>query len=181
MPIERESATAVDGLLSAMNVARGELEAFIASTPPEQLVTLRKDGWTIKDHLFHLATWDLYLIALLDRQPRLPAVGIDADPRGSFDEVNAIFFERGKGLPLNHVLGAFRGNRARIIEQVRKLSDADLERPAAEFQPNDPAPPNGSLRIWILEITAEHDRKHHAWMRDVLALGIAESAVPARA
>jgi hypothetical protein len=181
MPIERASATAVDQLLSAMNVARGELEAFIASTPPEQLVTLRKDGWTIKDHLFHLATWDLYLIALLDRQPRLPALGIEADPRGSFDEVNAIFFERGNALPLNHVLGAFRGNRARIIEQVRKLSDADLERPAAEFQPNDLTPPQGALRTWILAVTAEHDREHHAWMRDVLAIGIAGAVMPVRA
>jgi hypothetical protein len=179
MPIERESATAVDELLSAMNVARGELEAFIAGTPPEQLVTLRKDGWTIKDHLFHLATWDLYLIAVLDRQPRLPAVGIDADPRGSFDEVNALFFKRGQGLPLNQVLGAFRGNRARIIEQVRKLSDSDLERPVADFQPHDPTPPQGPLRIWILEITADHDRQHNAWMRDVLAHAQTREAVPA--
>ena len=180
MHIERESASAVDDVLSAMNVARGELEAFIAGAPPEQLVTLRKDGWSIKDHLFHLATWDLYLIALLDRQPRLPAVGIDADPRGSFDEVNAIFFERGKALPLNHVLGAFRGNRARIIEQVRKLSDRDLESPVADWQPNDPNPPQGQLRGWILAITAEHDREHHHWMRDVLAQGVAAEPVPAR-
>jgi len=179
MPIERASATAVDELLSAMNVARGELEAFIASTPPERLVTLRKDGWSIKDHLFHLATWDLYLIAILDRQPRLPAVGIDADPRESFDEVNALFFERGKDLPLNHVLGAFRGNRARIIEQVRKLSDADLDRPGADFQPAHPPAPQGTLRSWILVVTAEHDREHHAWMRDILAHAMTAEAVPA--
>lgn len=169
--LERERTRSIGALLAEMNVARGELEAFIAGTPPERLVTLRKDGWSAKDHLVHLATWDAYLIALLDRQPRLPAVGIEADPRGSFDEVNALFFERGKDLPLNQVLGLFRKNRARIIDQVRRLREEDLDRPLADFQPADPEPPAGTLREWIVEMTAEHDRMHHGWMRDVLASG----------
>jgi len=167
--LERKEATEVAALLSEMNLARGELEAFIAGTAPDRLIGPRKDGWSIKDHLYHLATWDSYLIALLERQPRLPAVGIDADPRGEFDQVNAIFFERGKDLPLNHVLGLFRGNRGRIIEALQKRSDADLARPVADFQPNDLAPLEGRLRDWILPLTADHDRVHHRWMRELLA------------
>lgn len=159
---------AVDELLSLMNEARGELEAFVAGVPPEDLVGPRKNGWSIKDHLFHLATWDLYLIAVLDREPRVPALGIDHDPRAPFDSVNAIFFERGRDLPLNQVLGMFRGNRARIIEQVRGLSSYDLGRLASDFQPAEPAPAPGSLRHWIVSITVEHDREHHEWMREIL-------------
>ncbi len=166
---ERAGINAIDELLSTMNQGRGELEAFVASVPPENVVGPRKNGWTIKDHLFHLATWDLYLIAVLDREPRVPALGLDHDPRAPFDGVNAIFFERGKNLPLNQVLGMFRGNRARIIEQVRGLAISDLERPAADFQPVDPEIPAGTLRHWIVAITAEHDREHHEWMREILA------------
>jgi hypothetical protein len=151
-----------------MNEARGELEAFVAGIPPEDVVTLRKNGWSIKDHLFHLATWDLYLIAVLNREPRVPALGLEHDPRAPFDEVNAIFFARGKDLPLNQVLGMFRGNRARIIEQVRRMTPLDLDRPAAEFQPSEPPPPAGSLKHWIVAITADHDREHHEWMREIL-------------
>ena len=167
--LERKEATEVANLLSTMNLARGELEAFIAGTPPDRLVGPRRDGWSIKDHLFHLATWDSYLIALLERQPRLPAVGIESDPRGENDGVNAIFFERGKDLPLSHVLGLFRGNRGRIIEAIQKLNDTDLQRPVADLQPNDPSPLAGRLRDWILPLTADHDRLHHRWMRELLA------------
>ena len=78
---ERVQTTQVEELLSNMNWARGELEALIASTPPELMIGPRKDGWSAKDHLYHLATWDLYLIAVLEREPRLPAIGVDADPR----------------------------------------------------------------------------------------------------
>ena len=64
---ERVQTTQVEELLSNMNWARGELEALIASTPPELMIGPRKDGWSAKDHLYHLATWDLYLIAVLER------------------------------------------------------------------------------------------------------------------
>jgi hypothetical protein len=166
--LERKEATEVAALLSVMNIARGELEAFIASTPSERMVGLRKDGWSIKDHLYHLATWDSYLIAMLERQPRLPAVGIESDPAGEYDGVNAIFFQRGKDLPLSHVLGLFRGNRGRIIEQVQKLNDSDLDRPIAEFQPHERTPLAGHLGDWIPTITAKHDRMHHRWMKEIL-------------
>jgi hypothetical protein len=166
--LERKEATEVAAMLSTMNLARGELEAFIAGTAPERLIEPRKDGWSIKDHLFHIATWDSYLIALLERQPRLPAVGIDTDPGNEFDAVNAVFHARGKDLPLNHVLGLFRSNRGRIIDQVQKLSDTDLARSAASYQPQEPAPLTGTLRDWIEAITSRHDRTHHRWMREVL-------------
>ncbi len=167
--LKQKETIEVAHLLSNMNVARGELEAFIAGLPPEMLIGPRKDGWSIKDHLFHLATWDSYLIAMLEHQPRLPALGIESDPGGGFDEVNAISFERGKDLPLNQVLGLFRGNRSRIIEGMQRLGDADLDRPIADFQPNDPTPLPGKLRDWILPLTADHDRVHHAWMRELIA------------
>jgi len=168
--LERKEATEVAALLSSMHVARGELEAFIAGTPPEQLIRPRKDGWSLKDHLFHLAIWDRYLIAILERQPRLPAVGIDTDPLAMTDHANSIFQERGKNIPLNQVLTLFRANRGRIIDLVQKLNDADLDRPIAEFQPNDPEAPHGTLRDWILPITADHDRIHHQWMKELLAV-----------
>lgn len=166
--LDRKEETEVSTLRSAMNLARGELEAFIAGTPPEHLVGPRKNGWSIKDHLYHIATWDLYLIALLERQPRLPAVGLDADPQGEYDSTNAIFFERGRDLPLSHVLGMFRSNRSRIIEQFQRLSDADLGRPIAEFQPFEPDPLPGTVGAWISAITVEHDRTHHRWMKELL-------------
>lgn len=165
---ERVEPRTTDELLSLMNEARGELEAFVAGIPPEDVVGPRKNGWSIKDHLFHLATWDLYLIAVLDREPRIPALGLDHDPRAPFDAVNALFFERGRDLPLNQVLGMFRGNRARIIEQVRGLTAYDLDRPASDFQPAEPPPAPGSLKRWIVSITVEHDREHHEWMREIL-------------
>ena len=167
--LERKEATEVAALLSNMNLARGELEAFIAGTSPERLIGPRKNGWTVKDHLFHLATWDSFLIAVFERQPRLPALGIDSDPDGDFDGVNSVFFERGKDLPLSHVLGLFRGNRSRIIEGMHHLDDDDLDRPIAEFQPGDPTPLKGRLGDWILPLTADHDRQHHQWMRELLA------------
>ncbi|MGH2551387.1 MAG: hypothetical protein ACRDHN_18525, partial [Thermomicrobiales bacterium] len=77
---------------------------------------------------------------------------------------------------LSRVLGMFRGNRARIIEQVRGLSDSDLARPATDFQPADPIPPPGALDHWIVSITVEHDREHHEWMREILPIATTSAA-----
>ena len=174
---ERVQTTQVEELLSNMNWARGELEALIASTPPELMIGPRKDGWSAKDHLYHLATWDLYLIAVLEREPRLPAIGVDADPSAPFDDVNAIFFARGKDLPLRQVLSMFRGNRSHIMELVRGLRDEDLDRPVSESQPAIPPPPAGDVRRWIEAITFEHDREHGEWMRELPTEARAEIAV----
>ena len=36
------------------------------------------DGWTVKDHLDHIAAWEKSLIALLDGSNRAAAMGISA-------------------------------------------------------------------------------------------------------
>lgn len=177
---ERVHATQVEALLSNMNWARGELEALIASTPPELMIGPRKNGWSAKDHLYHLATWDLYLISVLEREPRLPAIGVDVDPITPFDDVNAMFFERGKDLPLRQVLSMFRGNRSHIMELMRGLRDDQLDRLVAECQPSSPPPPSGNVRRWIEAITFEHDREHCEWMRELLSEATQESITAAR-
>src|SRR5687767_12718515 len=54
----------------------------------EHQMTERTDaaGWTVKDHLAHLVTWEQGIIALLRRQPRYPAMGLDAETVQAKDE-----------------------------------------------------------------------------------------------
>ena len=93
------------------------------------------------------------------------------DPRASAAEARELAEQVGSAAE-----EARRESVAELTEQVRKLSDSDLESPVANWQPSDPTTPQGLLRGWIMVITAEHDREHHHWMREVLAQGVADGA-----
>src|SRR5262245_26217773 len=64
-------------------------------------------GWSVKDHLAHLATWEAMLIALLEGKPIHTAFGIsraEYDALESTDALNAVIVEQHKGFSLDEVM-----------------------------------------------------------------------------
>src|SRR6476660_5610430 len=91
-----------------------------------QLTTPGPDGgWSVKDHLAHLATWESMLIALLEGKPIHSAFGLsraEYDALESTDALNAIIAEQNKGLSLDEVMKRSDETHAQLVAKIGALA-----------------------------------------------------------
>ncbi len=154
-----------DELLAAVESGWNEFQAFLETLTYEQ-VTIPTDaaGWTAKDHIAHLADWEDTINALLEKTPRWERIGIDRDlwETNDWDKVNAILQQRAKNLSLGELKDRFFGIHARMIEQLKTLSDADLQRPYKEYQPGSTL--DVPISYWFEIDTYHHYAEHTPWI-----------------
>lgn len=163
--------TAKATLFSQIQAEWAELTAFVASLTPEQLERRDAAGWTVKDHLAHLIPWAAGIVALLQRQPRWPAMGLDAAPtEEEIDAVNARLHAQRAQQPLHAVLLELARTHQQALETLAGLTDADLRQPYSHYQPDEPGEESGaSILGWVAGNTWEHYQEHLGWMRALVA------------
>ncbi|MCL4861648.1 MAG: ClbS/DfsB family four-helix bundle protein [Caldilineaceae bacterium] len=159
--------TAKATLLRQIQVEWAELTAFIASLTPEQMERRDAAGWAVKDHLAHLIPWAAGIVALLQRQPRWPAMGLDAPPtEDEIDAANARLHAQRAQQPLHAVLLELARTHQQVLETLAGLTDADLRQPYSHYQPNEPGEESGAPILgWVAGNTWEHYQEHLGWMR----------------
>ncbi len=148
-------------LLERIRESRAALERAVDQAGEAALTTDAPNGWTGKDHLAHIAAWKTSLVALLRGEPRHEAMGLDAATyqSGDVDALNEALYDRDRTLPLADVLRGFHGTHEQVIAEVNRLSDADLYRPYADFQPDAPANRDPIIN-WIAGNTFGHYDEH---------------------
>ena len=150
------------------------LRQRIASLSSAQLTTPGPDGgWSVKDHLAHLATWEGMLIALLEGKPIHTAFGIsraEYDALESTDALNAVIAEQNKGLSLDEVMGRSDETHAQLVAKIGALADEDLSKPITFFQPDDPdGPDERPVLVKIIGDTYGNYAEHLPWIEAILA------------
>lgn len=158
-------------LIGRIQTARDELEGQIAPLSEAELTRPGPEGWSVKDHLAHLALWRRSLIALLEGTDRAAAVGLaerDGDEDHDIDAINARLYANERDRPLAEVLADFRATHRQALDLVARLSDEDLTRPYSHYQPQ--AQPRNEQPVvgWIAGNTYEHDAEHAEWIKAVL-------------
>ncbi len=84
-------------LLDRIQAAWSEIEQTVATLSEAQLTTeLDTQGWSAKDHLVHITTWEQSLLALLQGRDRQQAIGIEGGEHGEIDDVNAEIYRRNR-------------------------------------------------------------------------------------
>jgi uncharacterized protein (TIGR03083 family) len=148
-----------------------ELHAFLGTLSAEQLTgPTDAAGWTVKDHIIHMAAWENGLCGLLEGQPRWEAMGVDqATWESGFDQVNAIIQQRHRDMPLDEVLQSFQKSHARVLERVGSMTDEDLMRPYSHYQAgwDEERPIFG----WIVGNTFGHYAEHKPWIEAIVDQG----------
>jgi uncharacterized protein (TIGR03083 family) len=156
-------------LLKAIQTSWDEFNAYLDTLSEEQL-TQPADaaGWTVKDHLSHVTMWEEGMVAMLLKQPRGPAMGLQADEWANFDsdQINAVIQEQHKGDSLGEVKRMSKEVHQRLVEHIQQLSDGDLQRPYREFQADsdDGEPIIGRLQ----GNTFEHYEEHRPWIEAIV-------------
>jgi uncharacterized protein (TIGR03083 family) len=147
------------------------LNQRIAPLSTAQLTAPGPDGgWSVKDHLAHLATWEDMLVALLSGVPIHAAFGLTRaqyDALDSTDALNAIIVEQHKDRSLDEVLRRFKETHAQLVALISALPAEDLAKPISYFQPDDPdeRPVLGK----IIGDTYEHYAEHLPWIEAIIA------------
>ncbi len=165
-------------LLPRIERGKAALDTLIRSVPDQMLVTPGADGWSIKDHLAHLASWQTSLAALLRCEPRYEAMGLDLEfvERSGIDEMNARIDAQNKKLSLDEVRARLESSYHAVLDALSALSDDDLRKTYSHYQPDEPGTDSGApITGWIAGNTYEHYEEHMEWIRALLGRPLCES------
>lgn len=155
-------------LLDRIERARASVDDVIGGLGDVQLVAPGPDGgWSVKDHLAHLAVWEAGMAALLQRRPRYAAMQLDENAYLSTDEdgLNAIIHQQNQGRSLGAVRAAVREAQRELLTALGSLTDADLFKTYSHYQPDEAGEDSGAPIVgWIAGNTYEHYDEHRAWI-----------------
>ena len=107
----------------------------------------------------------------LKRQSPSAAIGIDlATLRSTEDDpLNELLVEPTREQPLSQVMADLRRTHERLLAVIAAVPEDDLERLAADYQPEELAGDTDSIADWIHHICDEHLEDHIDWMQRLRA------------
>ncbi len=155
-------------LLQRLQTGWAELNRFADSLTAQQLTgPTDAGGWTVKDHLIHLAIWEESVIALLDGGSRSRAMGVDEQfwVRGDWDGMNAVVQQRYHALSLADARRMQAEIHQRLLDKIEALSDGDLHRPYADYQSGSDG--QGPVIDSVAEASYRHYAEHRPWMEAI--------------
>jgi uncharacterized protein (TIGR03083 family) len=146
-------------LLARMRTARARLETILAGLDEATLAAPGPEGWSVKDHLAHLAAWERKVLANLVGRASHEALGVPEAvyKSGDWVQINEYVRAPDKDRPVAEVVAEFRRVYPIITQRVAELPDEQL------FGADD------SLLNNIAGNTYGHDEEHRPWIEAVLA------------
>jgi hypothetical protein len=172
-----------DSLNRAIDSAWSDLESFLAGLTPAQASIQDANGWTIKDHVTHLAAWEASVAILFQGGRRHDALGVDeafylntglgnllgperpSEDDASFDDINQVIKTRHQDLSFSKALTMMRDTHDRLIVHARSLTEADLVTTVSDYFPQAPRGDDRTMAAFIFDNTAGHYMEHLQWMR----------------
>lgn len=143
------------------------LTELVEGIDPTTFVQPVKDDWSPKDHVAHVAAWEEFLLAILEKRDRHRSMGV-GDLRGKeTDEINDAVFQARRHLAPDEVRTVLAETHRIVRAAIESLSDADLQRPRSDFQPADSEDGESGDESLLNEIewnTWGHYEKHIAWL-----------------
>jgi hypothetical protein len=158
-----------DELLDYIAEGYDEMNAFIGSLSPDEFTRLGEEGWSIKDHLAHLAAWEAGIVALLNHEPRWDAMGLSEDIlEQNYASINDLIYERVTRLSADEVKAWFADAHTAMLNTLNRLTWEDLNRPYSDYGRHASlgADPVGAF---VVGNTYGHYAEHIEWMRAILA------------
>jgi hypothetical protein len=146
-----------------------ELMALIDSLGPQGLSAGVPGGWSVKDHIAHVAGWELSLLALLNGEDRKRAMGVP-EAADDTDALNEAMWLLHRDETAEQVLKFSTDTHDTLMARIREMSDADLRRTYNHYQPNDPRDPGDDRPVvdWIGGNTYGHYAEHIDWINQVM-------------
>jgi hypothetical protein len=157
-----------DEIRHAINGGWHELDSLVRGLDAEGLSLHRApDGWAVKDHLVHIAAWELWLLALFEHRDKLAAMGA-GDAKREIDDINAVVYEKHRDDSVEHALSYFRDSHAQLMRELEKKSTEDFERPYKAFFDPGTETDEQPVLVAVAANTYDHYAEHAGWLREQL-------------
>ena len=136
-------------LRTQFQIARADLLAAIEGLTPAQLCEESLDGWSVKDHLMHLAAWDRVRAEEIERI----SAGFDSawaltDPQEH--DYNETMYAKHKNLSAEQALWELAESRKRLTAALESITERGLD--STHYRASGPAP--------------RHEAEHTGWIRN---------------
>ena len=162
-------------LLRELDDAWTELNRTLDRLSEAQTTEIRDaEGWSVRDHLVHMAAWERSVVVFLQGRPRHEGLGVDKQLylAGDEDTINAAIQEKHRDVSLAGALADLRQVHSELLRLIEPMSDDDLYRANSDFQPEgrgerDERPVIGM----IYGNSAHHFREHREWIERLVAEG----------
>lgn len=164
---EHKNPGSVAELRSRMARGLADLEAALDGLSTEQqLGPTDAVGWSVRDHLTHLAAWAEGIVALLRREDRWAAMGIapPAGPELDFDQINAEISAQHRGMSPEAARAWVVAAHGRMDAAVAAMSYEELLQPRDRFVAPFTGDGGRPIIDYVAGDTYEHYTEHLAWM-----------------
>lgn len=152
-------------LLARMHSSFRALEEVIKPLSEQQISQPDDSGWAIKDHLAHIAAWELGMAEHLAGNDRFAAMQIE-HPRGRpVDEINHQIYQQNAHLTAGEALEMMRSAHQRMLQVLERLQDDDLYQPYNAFLPEGQHGPEEPVINWIVGDSYAHFEEHTEWIQ----------------
>jgi hypothetical protein len=160
-PANAEPKTKTE-LLARIRAARAALELALAQLDEDGLMEPGPDGWSIKDHLFHLSAWLRKTLAVLQGQPGHEALGVPQSlyNSGDTDGINARLHQQSQLLRLADVQAVFHNSHHAILDLISTQPESWLSQAYSASDADD----HRQVMEAIASNTYEHDEEHRGWI-----------------
>jgi uncharacterized protein (TIGR03083 family) len=158
-----EDAISVDNMKRRIEHAWAELQHFLNGLTDEQFAgPTDANGWTVKDHMVHLAVWEDGLKTLVDGGTQQAGMEIDdATWEKDVDEINDVIFRRYRDLSLDEAKAKSQLSHETLVARLYALTDDDLMRTESD---DNPVPLIGK----IAGNTFGHYAEQMPWMQAIV-------------
>lgn len=131
----------------------------------EEQMTARTDatGWNVRDHLTHLAAWADGIAALIRRENRWAAMGLEMD-EPDYDILNAQLVERSRSLSPGQARNWLVKAHQRVVEAMEELEESRLSEPYGKFVPPFTGDWGYPIAEYFLGNTEDHYDQHTPWL-----------------
>lgn len=161
-------------IVARLDKEKAALDLLLAPLTPAQIgAPSTPEDWSLKDHLAHLAMWAAGIVALLQQQPRMTAMGLlpelAAATHGT-DAINAVIYAQHAAETVEQVRALFDTTHAHFRAAILQTGDEGLARPYHDYDAADTsAAGKRPVSGWVLGDGAAHYAQHRRWMEAIIA------------
>jgi hypothetical protein len=170
--MDDQSLSVKNKLLADIEREWGALNQTLGRLNESQLTELHDpQGWSVKDHLVHLAFWERGVCYYLQGKPRHLGMEITEELllQGNYDQINAVIQQAQQGMSLAEVQALIHYCHRTLLNGVMQMSDADLLKPYRRYRPDEDGEGEGPPVLYMLYgNTAEHFSEHRQWIDELV-------------
>ncbi len=156
-------------LLNRIDDGWDTLQAYISALSESQVDgPTDAVGWTVKDHLTHIAIWENGVTALLNGTSRYEAMGLDRETfiNADIDHKNEVIRRHHRDKSVTEVLTMLDEMHQDFRDKLKSMTDADIQRPYQAYAPDSER--TEAVIHWIAGNTYEHYEEHLPWMTAIV-------------